>query len=261
MGENWKLGWVSRTFPFTRSQHPRSLGRHDALVPCEEGVVQHATIYLWGHETMKGRSGPSHLVRARHISESITLTARLDKLESLIVQQQNQIHQLSSNQIASGPSPQEVAAFRSPPILQTPHTRAETALFLQKPTPTFPSQSAIQSQFGASINDGRPVTGNGYHGQADDMQQGMGGMQRDAFTPYNDQYAPAMSRALGQAEADFPPYDLLYGLVDLFFSMFLCLYHNMPSNIVGRTHLSLVSYPTSPNNAELAFWRLQFGRS
>lgn len=140
-----------------------------------------------------------------------------DKLESLIVQQQNQIAHLSNNQIAaSGPSPQEIAAFRSPPVIQTPHIpRPETALFIQKPTATFPSQNAIQNQFGNGVTDSRPtpsVTGNGY----EDMQSGF---QRDAYTPFNnnDQYHPAMSRALGQADADFPPYDLLYGLVDLFF--------------------------------------------
>ena len=51
------------------------------------------------------------------------------------------------------------------------------------------------------------------------MQSGLGGLQRDGYTPFsgNDQFAPSMSRALGQADADFPPYDLLYGLVDLFF--------------------------------------------
>lgn len=50
------------------------------------------------------------------------------------------------------------------------------------------------------------------------MQQAMGGLHRDSFSAYNDQFTPtAMSRALGQADADFPPYDLLYGLVDLFF--------------------------------------------
>lgn len=51
------------------------------------------------------------------------------------------------------------------------------------------------------------------------MQSGMSGMHRDSYTPAfnNDQFHPAMSRALGQAEVDFPPYDLLYGLVDLFF--------------------------------------------
>lgn len=144
------------------------------------------------------------------------LEARLDKLESLIVQQQNQIAHLSNNQIAaSGPSPQEIAAFRSPPVIQTPHIpRPETALFIQKPAGTFPSQNAIQNQYGNGVTDNRPtpsVTGNGY----DDMQ---GGFQRDAYTPFsNDQFHPTMSRALGQADTDFPPYDLLYGLVDLFF--------------------------------------------
>ncbi|KAF2820391.1 C6 transcription factor-like protein [Ophiobolus disseminans] len=165
------------------------------------------------------RAGYGRELEARLVT---LINARVDKLESLIVQQQNQIHQLSSNQIASGPSPQEVAAFRSPPILQTPHVpRPETALFLQKPNSTFPSQSAIQSQFGAGITDGRPtpsVTGNGYHGQNEGMPSGMGGMHRDSFAQYNEQFAPAaMSRTLGQEDVDFPPYDLLYGLVDLFF--------------------------------------------
>ena len=46
----------------------------------------------------------------------------------------------------------------------------------------------------------------------------MGGLQRDAFTPFNnDQFRPGISQGLSQANVDFPPYDLLYGLVDLFF--------------------------------------------
>lgn len=50
------------------------------------------------------------------------------------------------------------------------------------------------------------------------MQNGMGSLHRDSYSSYtNDQFHPAMSRALGQSDADFPPYDLLYGLVDLFF--------------------------------------------
>lgn len=144
---------------------------------------------------------------------------RADKLESLLAQQQTQINQLSHNQHStSGPSPQEVAAFRSPPIIQTPHIpRPETALFIQKPAATFPSQNAIQSQYGNGVTENRPtpsVTGNGY----EDMQNGMGGLQREPYTPFNnDQFHPAMSRAIGHADADFPPYDLLYGLVDLFF--------------------------------------------
>jgi hypothetical protein len=168
-----------------------------------------------GLEATQGHCTSSHLC-------STLIAAPIDKLESLIVQQQNQIHQISSNQVASRPSPQEIVTYRSPSILHhTPHvSRAETALFLQKPTPTFPSQNAIHNQFGAGVTDGRPtpsVTGNGYNGQHEDMQQNMGGIHRDSFSAYNDQFAPSISRSLGQADADFPPYDLLYGLVDLFF--------------------------------------------
>jgi hypothetical protein len=58
------------------------------------------------------------------------------------------------------------------------------------------------------------VTGNGYHNE-------MSGLTREAFTSYQDQFPPSstMTRALGQADEDFPPYDLLYGLVDLFFKV------------------------------------------
>ncbi|EAT81309.2 hypothetical protein SNOG_11601 [Parastagonospora nodorum SN15] len=151
------------------------------------------------------------------------LEARLDKLENLIVQQQNQIHHLSTNQIAANHSPQEASSYRpSPPILpHTPHVpRPETALFLQKPASTFPSQNALQTQFSARVTDGRPapsVTGNAYQGQAEEMQQPMTGLHRDSFSSYSEQFTPSMSRSLGQTDADFPPYDLLYALVDLFF--------------------------------------------
>jgi hypothetical protein len=147
--------------------------------------------------------------------------ARLDKLETLITQQQSQINQLSHAHIApAGPSPHDVAAFRSPPVIQTPHIpRPETALFIQKPATAFPSHNAIQPGFGSSI-DARSssIGGNGYHSHSEDMQPALGHLQRDAYTPFsNDQFAPSMSRGLAQADADFPPYDLLYGLVDLFF--------------------------------------------
>ncbi|KAH6046543.1 hypothetical protein HBI54_082900 [Parastagonospora nodorum] len=151
------------------------------------------------------------------------LEARLDKLENLIVQQQTQIHHLSTNQIAANHSPQEASSYRpSPPILpHTPHVpRPETALFLQKPASTFPSQNALQTQFSARVTDGRPapsVTGNAYQGQAEEMQQPMTGLHRDSFSSYSEQFTPSMSRSLGQTDADFPPYDLLYALVDLFF--------------------------------------------
>lgn len=134
------------------------------------------------------------------------------------MQQQAQINHLSSNQAASSnPSPQDVTAFRSPPIVQTPHIpRPETALFIQKPT--FPSQNAIHTPYSNGVTDNHPatsVTGHSY--STEDMGSVTGGLARDVYTPYHEQFQPAMARNLGHADADFPPYDLLYGLVDLFF--------------------------------------------
>ncbi|ORY12389.1 C6 transcription factor-like protein [Clohesyomyces aquaticus] len=164
------------------------------------------------------------------------LEARLDKLESLIHHQQNQISQLSNNQLAqSVSSPQDGPVFRSPPILQTPHIpRPETALFLQKPS-TFNQQTQLPSGFAGAIQDARqgppnPTVGNGYHGPSEEMQHGLVPIQqRDLFGPTapatfnNDRFAPASMPGhagpapMGPGDPDTPPYDLLYGLVDLFF--------------------------------------------
>jgi hypothetical protein len=69
------------------------------------------------------------------------------------------------------------------------------------------------------------------------------GMHRDSFSQYNDQFAPAMSRALSQADADFPPYDLLYGLVDLFFKhIYPWVSMNISLQSVGTVARILVKY-------------------
>ncbi|KAF1955412.1 C6 transcription factor-like protein [Byssothecium circinans] len=153
------------------------------------------------------------------------LEARLDKLESLLQQQQHQIHQLSAGQLAL-PAPQSAdrPAFRSPPILQTPHIpRPETALFLQKPG-AFPSQP--QPGFGGGLSDGRQpsVSSSNSYPAPDELQSALGALPRNSFAPQtsspfsNDRFAPPpMPGALANGDNDFPPYDLLYGLVDLFF--------------------------------------------
>jgi hypothetical protein len=97
-------------------------------------------------------------------------------------------------------------------MIQTPHVpRPETALFLQKAA-TFPAQNAVQ---------------NGYHATTEEMASGISSMSRDAYgslaPPFNhDRFATPMPTPLSQpgmvqSDNDFPPYDLLYGLVDLFF--------------------------------------------
>lgn len=146
----------------------------------------------------------------------------------MLHQQQNQINQLSHNQLAPvGTSPQDAPVFRSPPIIQTPHIpRPETALFIQKPS-SFSAQTPIQPNFGNTIGEarqGHPVTGNGYHPSPEEMQSGLGALQRDSYAAgapspfHHDRFAPpSMAGALAQGDNDFPPYDLLYGLVDLFF--------------------------------------------
>ncbi|KAH7559768.1 hypothetical protein BM1_03402 [Bipolaris maydis] len=158
-----------------------------------------AEVSPWGDSSFKNYSDPH-------------------KLEALLLQQQSQINNLTNNQVpTSGPSPQHATAFRSPPIVQTPHIpRPETALFIQKPT--FPSQNAIHTTYGNGVTDNRPASSVASHSYTPEDITAIGGaLTREPYTPYNEQFQPAMARNLGHADADFPPYDLLYGLVDLFF--------------------------------------------
>ncbi|OCK78288.1 hypothetical protein K432DRAFT_406598 [Lepidopterella palustris CBS 459.81] len=173
------------------------------------------------------------------------LEARLDKLEEIIQQQQNQISLLSNSSLSpSQPSPhQEGPIFRSPPIIQTPHIpRPETALFLQKPS-TFPSQSSVQSDFVSQLvaRGQTPAVGhsNGFRSSisSEDMHSSLRNLgTSDGYTPISPapfesdrlRYVPpAMPHQLPQPQLseqqinpqdnDFPPYDLLYALADLFF--------------------------------------------
>jgi hypothetical protein len=118
-------------------------------------------------------------------------------------------------------------------MLQTPHSpRPETALWLQKPS-NF-NQQALPPTFGGGMQDARqgppiPAGVNGYHGPSEDTQHGIAPGQRDIYAPSphaafnNDRFvAPPMTgqggpAPMGPGDAEFPPYDLLYGLVDLFF--------------------------------------------
>jgi hypothetical protein len=109
--------------------------------------------------------------------------------------------------------------------MQTPHIpRPETALFIQKPA-TFHAQT-IQPNFASAMAEVRQtpaVAGNGYHAPSEDMQSTLSGLRHDSYanvsSPFsNDRFGPSSTGGtLGQGDNDFPPYDLLYGLVDLFF--------------------------------------------
>jgi hypothetical protein len=144
----------------------------------------------------------------------------------LLHQQQNQINQLSNNSGAPNTSsPHTGPIFRSPTILhQTPHIpRPETALFIQRPG-SFSAATAtpLQPSFPGAISDARQTSSagsNGYQHSPEEIGSNISRLQhRDAFAFNNDRFAPpAMAGALAQGDKDFPPYDLLYGLVDLFF--------------------------------------------
>ncbi|CAI6339652.1 unnamed protein product [Periconia digitata] len=157
------------------------------------------------------------------------LESRLDKLESLLHHQQQQIHRLSKAQLApAAPSlSSDGSAFRSPSTLQAPHIpRAETALFLQKPG-SFSSQPPLQPNY--QVSDSRPVTAaasNGYPPPPQPPDEvpsaALGGFPRDSYAPnfpFNGDRLTSSSgpASLSNGDNDFPPYDLLYGLVDLFF--------------------------------------------
>jgi hypothetical protein len=163
----------------------------------------------------------------------------IDKLEEIIQRQQNQISQLSNNSGSpSDPSPhQDGPVFRSP-LIQTPHIpRPETALFLQKPS-TFQSPSSIQPDFVGGLGGRQtPALGptNGFSASipSDEIHPSLRnlGTARPIYAPIaSSQYESSRlglatasipqsiaQQPISQQDNDFPPYDLLYSLADLFF--------------------------------------------
>ncbi|GME27649.1 hypothetical protein GTA08_BOTSDO09596 [Neofusicoccum parvum] len=167
------------------------------------------------------------------------LEARLDRLEDLIQRQQHTIAQLASNQ-ASHASPSSAQSqheapiyHHTPPIVHTPHVpKPEAALFLQKPAPYPPAQPGLS--FSGSL--GLPNTPAIHHGNAYQQHLGHGvrshsisslpsataAMYSNHNPPLespslNISMAPQPQPAISSQEPDFPPYDLLYALADLYF--------------------------------------------
>ncbi|KAF2476045.1 uncharacterized protein BDR25DRAFT_278813 [Lindgomyces ingoldianus] len=245
-GDDDHDNWSSSADEANRSQNGTAKRKRPLSVSCET-CKQRKVKCDRGQPScgwcMKNHSACTYLPRKKpglRAGYGRELEARLDKLESLLHHQQNQISQLSSNQLSnsqiahSGSSPQDGPVFRTPPILQTPHIpRPETALFLQKPS-VFSQQPQLPPSFVGGIADARqgpstPAVGNGYQPPPDEMQHSLGPLQRDVYGSgapagfSNDRFpAPSLSAhagqaTMGQTDTDFPPYDLLYGLVDLFF--------------------------------------------
>ncbi|KAF2177638.1 hypothetical protein K469DRAFT_602427 [Zopfia rhizophila CBS 207.26] len=242
--ENWSQGEGSSADEAHRSQNGASKRKRPLSVSCET-CKQRKVKCDRGQPScgwcLKNHSACTYLPRKKpglRAGYGRELESRLDKLEALLQQQQNQISQLSNNQIPPVvTSPPDGPVFRTPPIIQTPHIpRPETALFIQKPS-TFPPQTPIQSNFIGGLPDaarqppGVGTGNNGYQPPSEEIQQPLGalGTPRDVYAPVapspfnSDRFnAPPMHGHIAQAsiaqqDNDFPPYDLLYGLVDLFF--------------------------------------------
>lgn len=235
--DHWSAGEGSSADEGNRSQSGASKRKRPLSVSCET-CKQRKVKCDRGQPScgwcLKNHSVCTYLPRKKpglRAGYGRELESRLDKLESILQSQQAQITQLTNNQLAATvPSPQDGTTFRTPPII--PHVpRPETALFIQKPG-SFSSQTPITPNFASGISEHRQASSsgasNGYHGQSDDLQSSLGHLSRESYPHMvsnsfaNDRFTtplptPLGPTAIGQADADFPPYDLLYGLVDLFF--------------------------------------------
>jgi hypothetical protein len=161
------------------------------------------------------------------------LEQRLDRLED-ILQSHARILEAGflRNASASIPSehttPQDVQIFRSNESHVGHNSRAETALFLQKPASFASGTQAMD--YGSSLPPPTPMQS--LHNDVFQHQIPMNSIQQQNMqaaqgTPafYNTNQPPLESSSLNitQSEPDFsqdhalPPYDLLYALVDLYF--------------------------------------------
>ncbi|KAF2100980.1 hypothetical protein NA57DRAFT_65300 [Rhizodiscina lignyota] len=136
------------------------------------------------------------------------LESRLDRLEDILRQQQDTIASLANLQQGVQQAPQEGPMFRSPPQLQTPHIpRPETALFIQKPS-TYPQSG---SQFGDYRQTQHAPPTYQHHITSEPVQHPnqstLPPTSRDLYSQPN----PTLE------SPNFPPYDLLYALCDIYF--------------------------------------------
>ncbi|KAI9732895.1 MAG: hypothetical protein M1834_003835 [Cirrosporium novae-zelandiae] len=168
------------------------------------------------------------------------LEQRLDRLESLIHSQGRLIqeHIATANggsQQQSSPNHQEV--FTSPSLVQAPHIpRPETALFLQKPS-LFQDRNQSPSTLSGALNtsfvpaEASPTDSYQQHNPPQPQQAqhrtNLDGLMNapQAFYMNNQPQleSPSLNitnghtQEISQSDNDFPPYDLLYALADLYF--------------------------------------------
>ncbi|KAF2091020.1 hypothetical protein K490DRAFT_71288 [Saccharata proteae CBS 121410] len=145
------------------------------------------------------------------------LESRLDRLEDMIHRQQTTITHLANNAaVAAAPSPQD-SIYSSTPHIPKP----ETALFLQKPSqPTLNFSGSLGLPSTPAIQHTRSYSQPMSHGM---RSNSITGLQYSSTQPpiespsLNLSMPPQPQPMIGPQEFDFPPYDLLYALADLFF--------------------------------------------
>ena len=187
----------------------------------------------YGRE-LEARLGMQGLPLISHVDCLIPLTLSKDRLEGILQQQQAAISQLISHgqpvTPSSTSSPQAESSFRNASAaVNTVHHghRAEAALFLQKPSATFaPTSFPPSAEFGGNPNGNQssgfpPASSTGHQlhpsglppaGTRDLYQQ-----PNPALPSASLNIGPQASSLSGSSDQDFPPYDLLYALADLFF--------------------------------------------
>ncbi|KAH7065606.1 C6 transcription factor-like protein [Macrophomina phaseolina] len=168
------------------------------------------------------------------------LEARLDRLEDMIQRQQHTIQQLASSHTnhaspASAHSQHDAPLFHhTPPVVHTPHVpKPEAALFLQKPSPFPPSQPGLSFSNGLGLPSTPAIhhASNAYpphlgHGVRSHSISSMPSATASMYSSHNPPLeSPSLNismnhqpqPAISSQEPDFPPYDLLYALADLYF--------------------------------------------
>lgn len=164
------------------------------------------------------------------------LEARLDKLEGVIQTQQDVLQQIASNLPNSGQAGGGVVA--SPTATSQHVPQAETALFMQTPNmyptaaPVARRMSGFQSQMTGDMSQQQQASFL-RHSSQPSLHMPAASSSSDGYAPSNPPLespslnipsAAQMSLAAQDGamnavsqDQDFPPYDLLYALTDLFF--------------------------------------------
>ncbi|KAK8162656.1 fungal-specific transcription factor domain-containing protein [Phyllosticta citrichinensis] len=162
------------------------------------------------------------------------LEARLDRLEDIIQGQQSTIAQLVDQTTdgsrragagagagADGAQHDGSLLHHNPSVVQTPHVpKPKTALYLQKPSP-FPATS-LSGSLGIpgtpSVSYQPHSLGHGRHHSVSALPSTYNNNNPPLESPtLNIADHSPLQPAISSQEPDFPPYDLLYALADLYF--------------------------------------------